>query len=82
MPGEDAAEPKAPSWGSLVRLWLLLFLSYATLKVIFNIVYLGVIDLRPIFLWEVLTLPIGQSVIVWLVARGRRQRSMAPATTP
>ena len=82
MPGEDAAGPKAPSWGSLVRLWLLLFLSYATLKVIFNIVYLGVIDLRPIFLWEVLTLPIGQSLIVWLVARGRRQRTVAPATTP
>ena len=77
MPGEDAAEAKAPSWGSLVRLWLLLFLSYATLKVIFNIVYLGIIDLRPVFAWEVVTLPIGQSLIVWLVARGRRRRPAA-----
>ena len=81
MPDEDNAGPKAPSWGSLVRLWLLLFLSYATLKVIFNVVYLGMIDLRPAFFWEVLALPIGQSVIVWLVARGRRQRTAAPAAS-
>ena len=81
MPDADNAGPKAPSWGALVRLWLLLFLSYATLKVIFNVVYLGVIDLRPVFFWEVVVLPIGQSLIVWLVARGRRQRvAVAPAS--
>jgi hypothetical protein len=75
MPERDASESKVRSWGALLRLWVLLFLSYATLKVIFNIVYSGYIDLRPAFFWEIALLPIGQSLIVWLVARGRRQRA-------
>ena len=74
----QANEPKVRWWSSLLRLWVVLFLSYATLKVIFNAVILGWIDLRPAFFYEIAVLPAGQSLIVWLVARGSRRAQSAP----
>ena len=75
---EDAAQPPARAWTALLRLWLVLLLSFTALKVVFNAVFLGWIDLRPAFFYEIAVLPAGQSLIVWLVARGSRRAQSAP----
>lgn len=77
---DDTAEPKVRSWTALLRLWLVLFLSYTALKVVFNAAFLGWIDLRPAFFWEITAVPVGQSLIVWLVARGSRRGEPASLT--
>jgi hypothetical protein len=47
--------------------------SYALLKVLFSLVVLGAIDLRPGFFLEVAVLPFGQSVVLWFVTRRARR---------
>ena len=58
--------------GRFLRLWLVLFFSYALLKVLFNLLLWGWIDLRPTALYELLFLPLGQTVVLWVVIRGWR----------
>jgi len=57
---------------AFVRLWFLLFFSYATIKFAINLMVLGAIDLRPIAFWELLLLPLGQGAVFWLITRRRR----------
>jgi hypothetical protein len=59
------------SYGAFLRLWLVMFFSYVLLKFAFNLGIMGWIDLRLTFLWEILLMPLGLAVTVWLVARGR-----------
>jgi hypothetical protein len=60
------------SWTAFLRLWLVLLLSYSTLKFVFNVVVAGYIDMRPVAFWELLALPFGQAIVFWLVTRVRR----------
>jgi len=68
-----------PSRWAFLRLWSLLFFSYFGVKFSFNLVMLGYIDLRPIALYELLLLPLGQSVVFWLVTRRSRRRTATTA---
>ena len=78
MPGPDTS-PSVTSrsgLGSFLRLWLVLFFAYSLVKFFFNLAFLGYIDLtRPTFL-EVGFVPLGQSLVLWLVTR--RGRDDAP----
>ena len=64
-------ENSGRSWSAFLRLWFVLLLSYSTLKIVFNVLVAGYIDLRPVFLWELLALPFGQAIVFWLIKRGR-----------
>jgi hypothetical protein len=61
------------SLGNFFRLWFLLFFSYVTLKVIFNLLFYGWIDLRRIALLELLAIPLGQSMLCWIVSFARKK---------
>jgi hypothetical protein len=67
-------ENSGRSWSAFLRLWFVLLLSYSTLKFVFNIVVAGYIDVRPVFVWELLALPFGQAIVFWLITRGRLVR--------
>jgi hypothetical protein len=68
-----------PTPVTFLRLWLLCLFSLGLLKVLFDLLIFGWIDLRPVALLELLLLPLGQSVVFWLVG-ARRQR--APESPP
>jgi UPF0716 family protein affecting phage T7 exclusion len=63
-----------------LRLWLLVFLSYVTIKFVFNLIVMGWIDLRWTTLLEMVSLPLGQAVVFWVVTRRvrRAQRGAGP----
>jgi hypothetical protein len=69
----DGRRVKARSWAAFLRLWFVLLFSYFAIKFIFNLAVMGWIDLRPVAFKELLILPLGQSVMVWLITRRRRQ---------
>jgi len=60
------------SFGTFLRLWLLLFFSYAILKLLLDLVGPGYVDLRAVALGEMVALPFGQAIVFWLVTRGGR----------
>ncbi len=70
---------KPSSGGAFVRLWFVLFFSYACLRFAFNLAFMDLIDLRSVALWDVLVLPLGQSVVLWLITRRSRVNRDAPA---
>jgi len=76
-------KPTSRSWGAFLRLWFVMAFSYFFLKFIFNLAVLGWIDLRRVALLELVLLPLGQSVVFWLVTRRQRtpEGSMQPGTT-
>ena len=55
-----------------ILLWLFLFMSYLAIKLSFNLAYYGWLDLRKVALAELLILPLGQSVVFWLLTRRRK----------
>jgi hypothetical protein len=60
------------AWAGFVRLWLVLFFSYAILKLLADLVGGGYIDLRKVALLELVALPFGQAVVFWLITRRAR----------
>jgi hypothetical protein len=57
----------------LLRIWLFLFFTYLTMKVIFNVILFGLIDLRRASLLELLFLPAGQAVAYWALTRHKKR---------
>jgi hypothetical protein len=55
------------SWAGFLRLWLLLFFSYAILKLLSDLIGPGYIDLREVALVQLVAVPFGQAVVFWLV---------------
>jgi hypothetical protein len=71
QPDVHTPSHQSRSYGAFLRLWFVMLFSYILLKFAFNLGIMGWIDLRLTFLWEVLLMPLGLAVTVWLVARGR-----------
>jgi hypothetical protein len=68
---------------AFLRLWFVLFFSYFGVKFIFNLGLMGYIDLRPVAFSELVLVPLGQSVVFWLVTRrSRRGAAAAPTDVP
>ena len=57
----------------LFRIWLFLFFTYFTMKLIFNVILFGMIDLRRASLLELLFLPAGQALAYWALTRRRKK---------
>ena len=64
--------------GRFVRLWLLLTFAYALIKFAFDLVVFGWIDLRGVAVLELAVLPLGQSLVFWIVTRRRRGEPPEP----
>jgi hypothetical protein len=60
-----------------LRLWVVLFVSFCPIKIIFNLLVMGWIDLRPAAFQEVLLVPLAQAVVFWLITRRARARGSA-----
>ena len=54
-------------------IWFFLFISYLAIKLSFNLLYFGWIDLRWSALLELLILPLGQSIAFWLLTYKRKK---------
>jgi hypothetical protein len=54
---------------TLLRLWLVLAFSYVLLQIAFNLLVLNRIDLRVLWFQQALFIPLGQSVVYWLITR-------------
>lgn len=66
-------EKSAPSsWRRFLRLWLVLAFSYFTIKFAFNLGIMGWIDIRPTAFLELALVPLGQSVVFWIITRRAR----------
>ena len=55
-------------------LWFVLLFSYTLIKLAFQLLVLGYIEWRVAVLQELFWLPLGQSLVFWLITR----RSRAP----
>jgi hypothetical protein len=54
-------------------LWFVLLFSYVLLKLLFQVIVMGYFEWRPtIVLKELLWIPLGQSVVFWIVTRRGR----------
>ena len=58
---------------AFARLWFVLFFSYVLVLFLFNLMVFGFVDLRPAQVLELTFIPLGQSLVYWLVARRRRE---------
>ena len=65
-------------WGAFLRLWIVMAFSFVSVKILFNLVVLGWVDLRPTAFKELLVLPLGQSIVFWFVTRRRRRATEPP----
>jgi len=59
-------------WPAFLRLWFVLQFSYLGMRLLFNIVFMGWIDLRRAFWLDVTVVPVGQAVVFWFVTRRTR----------
>ena len=59
-------------WGAFLRLWVVMAFSFVSVKILFNLIVLGWVDLRPTAFKELLVLPLGQSLVFWIVTRRSR----------
>lgn len=66
------------AWAAFLRLWLVMAFSFVLIKLLFNFVVLGWVDLRSNAFKELLVLPLGQSIVFWIITR--RRRSDPPAS--
>jgi len=57
------------------KLWFFMFFTYLTIKVIFNLIFFGWIDLRRVALLELLILPLGQSIAFWAITRIHKKKN-------
>ena len=64
--------PHSPGPGAFLRLWAVIAFSYALLKFAFNLVVMNAIDIRAYTIAELLVLPFGQTVVIWLIGRATR----------
>lgn len=68
----DPARASRRSLRQFIRFWLVLTISFVVIKLILEIGLLGIIDLRPAALWQLPVVPLGQTVVYWLLTRGSR----------
>lgn len=59
-------------WGAFLRLWVVMAFSFVSVKILFNLLVLGWVDLRLAAFEEWLVLPLGQAVVFWFVTRRSR----------
>lgn len=68
-------------WGAFLRLWLVMVFSYIPLKLLFDLLGGGYVDLREIALVQLVALPSAQAVVLWLITwRARTHRGQGAAT--
>ena len=59
-----------------IRLWLMVFFSYAFIKFLFNLSVFGWIDIRDTTLLELAVLPLGQTLVFWFITRRARRAEL------
>ena len=66
------SQTSSRSFGTFVRLWVLLTFSYVLCRLIFDAAVWRLIDLRRGVLVETLALPLGQALVYWTVTARRK----------
>ena len=70
-------KPAQSSVRRFLRLWLVLGLTYLATKVLLDLAIARWINLRPAVLLELTLVPLGQSVVFWIVTRRARRSTAA-----
>ena len=65
---------KSSGLGAFLRLWFVLFFSYILIKFLFDLIVRGWIEISESAFQEILLLPLGQSIVFWLVTRWQRRK--------
>lgn len=68
-------QPAPSSWRRFLRLWFVLGFAYFTTKFLFNLCVMGWIDIRGVAFLEIAFVPLGQSVVFWVITRRARRRA-------
>jgi hypothetical protein len=64
------------SLGRFLRLWFVLGFAYFAAKLLFNLAVMGWIwVIRLDALLEIVLVPLGQSIVFWIVTRSARRRA-------
>jgi hypothetical protein len=66
-------KPAPSSWRRFLRLWFVLSFAYVATKLIFDVGVMGWVDLRPAAFKELAFVPLGQSVVFWVITRRARK---------
>ena len=61
------------AWATFVRLWFVLAFSFALIRLLFDLIGPGYIDLRTPALLQLIVVPLGQAAVYWLITRGARR---------
>jgi len=73
---EPGARQPQSSLGRFLRLWFVLGFAYFSAKLLFNLAVMGWIwVIRLDALLEIIFVPLGQSVVFWMVTRRARRRA-------
>lgn len=72
---------RSGGWGAFLRLWLVMVFSYIPLKLLFDLLGGGYIDLREIALVQLAALPSAQTVVLWLITWRARMRRAQDAVS-
>ena len=72
---------KPSGWTAFFRLWFVLEFSYVVIRLLFNLMVMGWIDLRRAFFLESAIVPFGQAVVFWFVTRRARTEGAADRLT-
>jgi hypothetical protein len=65
-----------------LKVWFFMFFTFLITKFLCNLVIYDVIDLRRVAILEVLLVPLGQSVVFWLLVKTLRKPLVKPDQTP
>jgi hypothetical protein len=78
-PAQQQERLPQSSVGRFLRLWFVLGFAYFTAKLLFNLAVMGWIwVIRLDALLEIVLVPLGQSVVFWIVTRRARRRAAGP----
>ncbi len=76
-------QPAPSSWTQFLRLWFILGFAYFLLRFLFNMAVMGWIDIRPSAFLDLVVVPLGQTIVLWVVTRrARRDADRAVADGP
>lgn len=56
---------------AFLRLWFVLLFAYVLVRFLFNLIVLGIVDGRWVQVPELMFIPLGQSIVYWLISRRR-----------
>lgn len=62
----------------ILRLWIFFFFTYFVIRMIFNLLFAGCIDLRCVALLDLFFISLGQGIAFWFITGFRKKGKKTP----